>query len=345
MANISDALDVNVLSGGAGKVSADIGDAFVPEVWSQAILDKFQQKTMMLQLANDLSADAVGADKIHLPHIGVTPLSSVSQGTAIDADTTTSSSMASTETALTIDQHKVTSLFIPDALKAQSSYNLFNLYSDQMAYAISRGVDNYLMYKVVDNLTTVYGSATGTAFGAADATVDVGTALTGSLLGSIMELATIETGSMDGWAMVLSPKLYASLANLDSGAGFVRGSASPAGASFAETGVVGNILGMPVILSNSPYLDAASVSADADKGISEWTGFDTDNATNDDIFRGFCIHQSALYYASSQAPRVQQSYQHRYLSDLITVDAIYGCAVRNADVDGDRRIIGLIDNV
>ena len=351
MANISDPLDINMLQGGASAAAADsVGQEFVPEVWGQAILDKFRQKTMMLQLANDLSSEAVGADKIHLPHIGVTPLASVVQGTPIVSDVATSASMAATETALTIDQHKVTSLWIPDALKAQSSYNLFNMYSDQLAYAIGRGVDNYLMYKIADNLSTVYGTATGVAFGATDGTIDCGTALSASILGELMEKCTLETGSMEGWSLVLGTKLYGSLANLDSGAGFVRGSASPAGATFAATGVVGNILGMPVILSNSPYLEVEDVAVDDDKGITAWEGFDTsgtggDDSTNDDALRGFAIHESALYYAASQAPRVQQSYQHTELSDLITVDSIYGCAVRNANASGDRRIIGLSKNV
>tara|TARA_Y100000004_G_scaffold73298_1_gene82309 strand:- start:1108 stop:2145 length:1038 start_codon:yes stop_codon:yes gene_type:complete len=345
MANISDPLDINMLQGGASAAAADsVGQEFVPEVWGQAILDKFRTNTVMLPLANDLSSEANGTDKIHLPHIGVTPLSSVSQGTAIDADVTTGGSMVATETALNIDQHKVTSLFIPDALKAQSSYNLFNLYSDQLAYAIGRGVDNYLMYKVVDNLTTAHGGTSGATQDTVDM-LEVGDALSTSNIDDIFKAVILETGSAEGWTMVLSPTLYASLAALDSGAGFVRGTTSPLGAGFASTGVAGNILGMNVVVSQSPYLDVATVSADADKGITAWDGFDTNDGTNDDILRGFCIHNSALYYAAAQAPRVQQSYQHRYLSDLITVDAIYGCAVRNSATAGDRRIIGLSKNV
>ena len=345
MANISDPLDINTLQGGASAAAADsVGQEFVPEVWGQAILDKFRTNTVMLPLANDLSSEAVGADKIHLPHIGVTPLSSVTQGTAIDADVTTGGSMVATETALEIDQHKVTSLFIPDALKAQSSYNLFNLYSDQLAYAIGRGVDNYLMYKIVDNLTTAHGGTSGATQDSVDM-LEIGDALSTSNIDDIFKAVILETGSAEGWTMVLSPTLYASLAALDTAAGFVRGTAGPLGADFASTGVAGNILGMNVVVTQSPYLDVATVSADADKGVTAWTGFDTNDSTNDDILRGFCIHNSALYYAAAQAPRVQQSYQHRYLSDLVTVDAIYGCAVRNSATAGDRRIIGLSKNV
>ena len=349
--NIEDPLDINMLQGGASAAASNsVGQEFVPEVWGQAILDKFRTNTVMLPLANDLSSEANGTDKIHLPHVGVTPLSSVSQGTAITPDVTSDSagggsdSMISTETELNIDQHKVTSLFIPDALKAQSSYNLFNLYSDQLAYAMGRGIDNYLMYKIVDNLTTAHGSNTGATQDTVDM-LEVGDALSSSNIDAIFKAVILETGSAEGWTMVLSPTLYASLAALDSGAGFVRGTASPLGAGFASTGVAGNILGMNVVVSQSPYLDVATVTADADKGVTGWDGFDLNDGTNDDILRGFCIHNSALYYAASQAQRVQQSYQHRYLSDLITVDSIYGCAVRNSAVAGDRRIIGLSKNV
>tara|TARA_R100000655_G_scaffold43730_1_gene80121 strand:+ start:414 stop:1451 length:1038 start_codon:yes stop_codon:yes gene_type:complete len=345
MANISDPLDINMLQGGASAAAADsVGQEFVPEVWGQAILDKFRTNTVMLPLANDLSSEAVGADKIHLPHIGVTPLGDVAQGTPIASDVASGGSMVATETSLSIDQHKVTSLWIPDALKAQSSYNLFNMYSDQLAYAIGRGVDNYLMYKIVDNLTTAHGGTSGATQDTVDM-LEVGDALAAGNIDDIFKAVILETGSTEGWTMVLSPTLYASLAALDSAAGFVRGTAGPLGADFASTGVAGNILGMNVVVTQSPYLDVGAVSADADKGVTAWTGFDTNDSTNDDILRGFCIHNSALYYAAAQSPRVQQSYQHTELSDLITVDAIYGCAVRNSATAGDRRIIGLSKNV
>ena len=160
MANISDPLDINMLQGGASAAAADsVGQEFVPEIWGRAILDKFRTNTVMLPLANDLSSEATNTDKIHLPHVGVTPLADVAQGTAIASDVTTDGSMVATETELEISEHKVTSLWIPDALKAQSSYNLFNMYSSQLAYAIGRGIDNYLMYKVADNLSTTHGSA------------------------------------------------------------------------------------------------------------------------------------------------------------------------------------------
>ena len=52
---ISDALDVNVHSGGTGAVTPNIADQFIPEVWGRAILDVFQQTIMMNNLGINLS--------------------------------------------------------------------------------------------------------------------------------------------------------------------------------------------------------------------------------------------------------------------------------------------------
>tara|TARA_R100000655_G_scaffold107617_1_gene158298 strand:- start:1110 stop:2177 length:1068 start_codon:yes stop_codon:yes gene_type:complete len=340
-----DPYDTDVFSGGAGAITADIGSKFVPQLWGSAILDKFQQKSVMLGLANDLSSEANGGNIINLPHIGVTQLTAVTQGTAISPDVTSDGSQTDgNATVLTIDQHQATSLMLPDAMKAQSSYDIFNMYADQMAYAIARGVDNYLMYSVVANLTTVHGTTSGAAQDTVD-NIEVGDAIAAGNIDDIFKACIAETGSPDGWTMVLSPTLYASLAALDSGAGFVRGSAAALGADFSRTGFVGQILGMNVVMTNSPYLDVDAVSANTGKGITAWTGFDTNDGTNDDVLRGFVIHDSALYYAASQVPTVKQSYQHRYLADLVSVDAIYGCAVRNSATAGDRRIIMLSKNI
>ena len=216
------------------------------------------------------------------------------------------------------------------------------IYGGRAGYSMARAVDNFLAYKIVANLTAVLGSTTGVA---GNATCNVNLAdgdLDSTGLANLMGIVTKETGSTDDWVIVLGSTTYSSLAKLGSGNAFVQGTqGSPAGSSFASSGVVGSLLGMPVILSNNVYLDTSSVSADADKNISAWTGFDTDGATNDDTLRGFAIHKSAMYQAFSKTPTIKMSYQHQYMQNLLTVDSIYGAVVRNADTDGERRIIAL----
>tara|TARA_R100001510_G_C7650084_1_gene207587 strand:- start:1347 stop:2402 length:1056 start_codon:yes stop_codon:yes gene_type:complete len=348
---LTDPLGSNILIGGlqgnaSHNANADtIGDQFVPEMWGQAILDSFQKNTVMTSVGTDLSAMAGSGDAINLPHVGVPIVKAVSQNSETIAMDVSGSDTATT-TQLKFDEHYVAPLWIPDAVKVQSSYDLFSLYSDQLGYAIAKTVDNYLMSTVANSLSSAIGSGDGVN---ANSTmnVEVGASISAANLSSLLALVIGQTGSVDGWTIVLGKTAYGALGSL--GNSFAQGTQAPLGANFASTGVVGSLLGMPVIASNNVFLDAGSVAADAEKGITKaWTGFDTGSAgadsDDDDILRGFCIHESALYYGI-QSQNVKQSYQHTYMSDLVSADVIYGAVARCADSDGDRRIIALTDSL
>jgi len=347
---LTDPLGSNILIGGVGSSSTMGADndtlalEFVPEVWARAILESFNKNTVMTQCGTDLSgiARAQGGDKIRLPHVGVPIVTAVTQNAeplALDV----SGSDTGVDTELDIDQHYAAPLWLPDAVKAQSSYDLFSVYSGQLGYAIAKAVDNHLMYTVVAALTSVLGSGDGVN---ANATmnVEVGTALTPSMLASLMGIIAGETGSVDGWKIVLSPTAYGSLANTSNfGNSWTQGVGGLMGQSYGA-GVVGSLLGMPVIASNSAFMDVGSVAASAEAGIhTAWTGFDTGASTDDDYLRGFAIHDSALYWAIQDA-KVEQSRQHTFMQDLISTSSLYGAVARTADSAGNRRIISLTDS-
>jgi len=340
----SDPFDVNVHSGGTGAVSQNIADQFIPEVWGQAILEAFQQKIMMKNVGIDLSPEVANSgDKIHLPHIGVPALSAFTQGSEISADIT--GSATSDETALTISEYNVASAYVPDIVKVQSNYDLLEIYAKQLAYACARGFDNFLSYLVANNLQSLLSSATGVV--GADPNNSMHVETTGSVLSQgnltdLMGLILGETGDTEGWNLVLSPEMYASLNSLTS---YSQGTQATLGAEFGRTGNAGAILGMPVWIAQSPYMSVGgAVSADASKGIKAIAdGFDTDGATDDDIVYGYAIHESALYFAFSKEAKMQASYRHSYLSTLVTCESVYGGAIRNADADGERRIFALVD--
>lgn len=342
----TDPFDVNVHSGGTGAVSQNIADQFIPEVWGQAILEAFQQKIMMKNVGIDLSPEIANqGDKIHLPHIGVPALSAFTQGGEIATDV--SGSATSDETSLTVSEYNVGSAYIPDIVKVQSNYDLMEIYAKQLAYACARGFDNFMHFKVADNLRTLLKSGTGAIGGDADTSMHVqttGSVLSQANLTSLMGLILGETGDTEGWNLVLSPDMYASLNSLTS---YSEGTQATLGAEFGRTGNAGAILGMPVWIAQSPYMGSASggasVSADASKGIQALADLDDTDANNDDIVYGYAIHESALYYAFSKEAKMQASYRHSYLSTLVTCESVYGGAVRNADADGERRIFGLVD--
>ena len=343
----TDPMDVNVQSGGTGAVTANVADQFIPEVWGQAIEDVFKQTIMMDNVGIDLSPDVAShGDVIHLPHIGVPELSAFTQGGEIAPDTTSDASMTSEETLLTISEYNVASVYVPDIVNVQSSYDLMNIYVKQLAYASARGFDNYLHYLVANNLQGLLASATGAVGADADTSIHVqttGSALSQANLTSLMSIILGETGSTDGWNLVLSPKMYSSLNALTEYAQGTQG--APLGAGFGSTGNAGNLLGMPVWVAQSPYMDAsgADVSADATKGIKAVADLETSGTDDNDIVYGYAIHESALYYAFSKKSKITATYRHAYLSWLVTCESVYGGAVKNADAQGDRRIIALVD--
>ena len=239
---LTDPLGSNILIGGVGGSSdlganADtIGDQFVPEIWGQAVLDSFNKNTVLSKLGTDLSALAAdGGDKINLPHVGTPIVKPVTQNAEVIALDVSGGDTA-TSTTLTIDQHHVAPIWIPDAVKAQSTYDLFNLYAGQMGYAIARAIDNYVAYSIVSNLETALGSGDGIS--STTAAVEVGTSFTEANLASLMGLIVGETGDTNGWVLVLSPVTYGALANIGRSS-FDQGTANALlGADFARTGQV-----------------------------------------------------------------------------------------------------------
>ena len=342
----TDPLDVNVHSGGTGAVTPNVADQFIPEVWGQAVFDVFEQKIMMKNLGTDLSPNVANfGDKIHLPHIGVPELSAFTQGSEIAPDVTSGGSMTSQESTITISEYNVASVYVPDIVNVQSNYDLLSIYTKQLGYAAARGFDNYMHYLVANNLQGLLTSATGAVGADADTSIHVettGSALSAANLSSLMAIILGETGTTEGWNLVLSPAMYASLASL---ADFVKGTASPLGAGFESTGNAGNLLGMPVWVAQSPYMatDGGDVSADATKGIKEVLDLEGSGTDDNDIVYGYAIHNSALYYAFSKEAKITASYRHAYLSTLVTVESVYGGTAINTDAAGDRRIIALVD--
>jgi hypothetical protein len=221
------------------------------------------------------------------------------------------------------------------------------IYAKQLAYACARGFDNFLHYQVANNLQGLLSSATGAVGADPNNSMHVettGSTLSQANLTSLMGLILGETGDTEGWNLVLSPDMYASLNGLTS---YSQGTQATLGADFGRTGNAGAILGMPVWIAQSPYMGSASggadVSADATKGIKALDDLETSGTDNNDIIYGYAIHETALYYAFSKEAKMQASYRHSYLSTLVTCESVYGGAVRNADADGERRIFALVD--
>ena len=137
---ISDPMGGDILGGGStadGITSTQVAD-FIPEVWSTSILDSFDKKSVMLGLCNDHSAAvAFGA--------------ALSFGDGSDTGD---------KLQVTIDQHEVAHLLLPDIVKIQSSFDLVSLYGQRIGVALAEAIDNYIMGTVI---LPAHSTATGPA--------------------------------------------------------------------------------------------------------------------------------------------------------------------------------------
>ena len=344
---LTDPSTANILSGGTGAHARTLGDQFIPEVWGQAILSVFQQKIMMKNVATNISSDVSEAgDVIHLPNIGVPELDAFTQGSEVAV--TTAGSETGVTTDLTLNQYNVASVSIPDIVNVQASYDLMSIYVKQLAYACARGFDNFLHYQVANNFQGLLASATGAVGGDADTSMHIqstGSTLSQANLTSLMALILGETGSTDGWHLVLSPDMYATLNALTE---YAQGTQNaPLGAGFGSTGNAGSLLGMPVWVAQSPYMGTAVAGADVaaveGKGILAVDDLETSGTDDNDLVYGYAIHESAMYYAFAKEAKVTASYRHAYLSTLVTCESAYGACIRNTDADGNRRAFAIVD--
>ena len=334
---------MNVVVGGGGSIASDtttgtVADAFIPEVWGPAILESFDKHSVMLNLFNDHSgALSAGGDVVHLPNLGNIAVADAPQMGAPLGSTFDNTGDTGQSLDITVNEHLVAHFMVPDLVKVQASYDLMSMYANRLGVALEEAVDNYVMGQLI--LTS--GAFSSTSGVPAALSVDVA----GSLVDKIDDItskAVTESGSTTGWNLVLGPTLYSSLALLGSGAGFAYGTVgAPAGSNFATTGQIGTLMGMKTFVTNNAYMDQTTVSANAGKNIVVWNGFDSDDGTADTEFRGLLIHDDALHCAFKKKAGVNATYEHLYLSHLMTSEVAFGMARNHDNADGKRRIIVL----
>lgn len=264
--------------------------------------------------ANDLSAFvAGGADKIHIPTFDTIATGTKAPETAISY---TDNASAMTEETLTIDQHTYTATLIEDVLKVQSNYDLMNIYTQEMGYAMANKIDEYLDSKLI----TACSSSSG-------AVNKINTA--GDLSDSsnadfklILENILPEDQDVTNWTLVVSPSAFASLSSLVQLSYATAG--APLGQNFANTGQINTVFGIPIVMSNNVTTSA--------------TDLDTSGGTDQVSPIGYCIHKSAMHIAYSQGVRMQAEYDIDYLGTKMVADMVYGCTIRNSSTAGQKRV-------
>ena len=204
---------------------------FIPEMWSDALLDYAERMFRIRNQVSDFSGMlAGGGDTLHIPKVTEETAAAKAADTAVTYSANTDGKID-----LSVDQHHYEAKRIEDIVKVQESADLFNMYARSMGYAIAKKVENYLAVDVVQ-------IATGN-----DTALSTDNQLTAALLRSgLVKLLDAGHDYTDGnsW-LYASPEVYSYLLGLDEFVHFDK-RGDEAG---QVSGKVGDVYGMPVHVS------------------------------------------------------------------------------------------------
>tara|TARA_R100001163_G_scaffold24778_1_gene20497 strand:- start:1384 stop:2256 length:873 start_codon:yes stop_codon:yes gene_type:complete len=272
------------------EVTTTTAANFIPEMWSDAILDyaeaKFQLKNQVLDFS---SMVASGGDILNIPKVTEETAANLSSGSAVTYGANTDGVVQ-----LTIDQHAVEAKRIGDHVKVQESADLFGAYAKSMGYSIAKYIENYIAVSVLQ-------AATGN-----DVTLGTDNNMTSAKIREgLQKLLDGNWDYGDGDTFLYcSPAAYMYILSLQD---FYDASRRGDSTNPAVNGSLGSIYGMPTFSS---------------------TDWDDDGGTGDETATIF--NRNAVYFAQQLAPRVQSQYDIDYLSTSIVVDVMFGAALSGA---------------
>lgn len=268
---------------------------FIPELWTDAVRASFKKNLVLANVGTDFSSlVAGGGDTINITSVADVPnVVAKAPHVAFDYTSATEDSLS-----LALTTHNVTGTMVEDMGAIQSSSDLLSMYSDSIGYKLALGFDTNVETALA--LTTECINIAGNTVAK---TIDAAT------LAHISKVVLENDCPLNECTLVLNPTLYASLFRIDD---FIH--ISKTGITDAANGQVGSVMGMNVVLSNNITSTNANGAVDsADGGLN-----------NDNVLGGFVIHQSALAYGFSQAPRVQAEYSVDHLATKLIGDSIGG---------------------
>ena len=260
---------------------------FLPELWADLIYKFFDEKLVFKNTVEDYSALVQnGGDTVHIPEIAKMSASSLTDGAQISYV-----APAETNTQLSIDKHFYSAKMFTDVLQVQSSYDLISAYAKALSCALAKQVDSDIAAQLIQ-----------VNQGATLATDDQITANEFEAAIAVLGENDIDYTSGDVY-FVVNPTLYADMLNPAGtfGAAFVRSDITGFNSenSPALTGVVGRLMGMPVLMSNSLSSGGTNVS-------------------------GVIYHKSACAMAVQRDIDVKESYDIDFLATKIVAHTLYG---------------------
>lgn len=333
---------------GSSHNTTTTGANYIPELWSNEVIAAYKRATVMRNLVTMINHQGKKGDTIHIPNFTRGSASAKAASTQVVLNTATHG-----VTDISINKHYEYSVLIEDILDVQGLPTLRQQYTDDAGYALAKQIDQNLhvltsgfqggaapaaatLYE-----TAVLGSDGSTTFsGAANTNTGNGADLTDVGLRRMIQTLDDQDVPNDGRSLVIPPsykKVMLGIARFTEQA--FRGDGT-----MLKTGVVGDVYGIPVVVStNCPWVHVNSVTgtqtgnflstiptgttaatngnADNYNYAVDWT---TSTPTDTKYRVGCLVHKSSLALVEQMGIRSQTQYKQEYLGDLFTADTIYG---------------------
>ena len=248
---------------------------FIPEIWAQAVRASFKKGLVLGNLGTDFSSlVAGGGDIVHIPSVAdVANIATKDPHVPVNYTNATEDKID-----LNVTTHSYSSAMIDDMGKIQANSDLLSMYADSIGYKLALGFDTSLETTLA--LTTECINIAGNTVAK---TID---ALT---LAHISKVVMENDCPLNECTLVLNPTLYASLFRIDD---FIH--ISKTNTANVQNGLVGQVMGMNVVLSNNITSTNHNDAVDSDDG----------GLNNANVLGGFVVHNSALGYAFSKPPTI-----------------------------------------
>ena len=284
------------LANPAASYASDVELAvFIPEIWADAVRASFKKSLVMGNLGVDYSALlAGGGDIVNVPSVADVA-DSAAKAKHIPVNYTNATE---DQLQITVQTHKYASAMVDDMGVVQASADLLSMYADSIGYKMALGFE--VDIEVALALTTEcidiepYNAAK---------VIDAAT------LAHMSKVVLENDCPLNECALILNPTLYSSLFKIDD---FIH--ISKTAAVDVPNGLVGQVMGMSVYLSNNISSTNHNDAVDSDNGA----------LTDGNVLGGFLMHKSALGYAFSKRPTVNSEYDIDYIAHKLVGDTIYG---------------------
>ena len=280
------------------EVTTTTAAVFIPEVWEEAILDYAERQFRIKNQVTNVS-DIASGDTVHVPRVSEETAGTLSSGSAVTFGANTDG-----EVQISMDSHIVEGKRIGDLVRVQRSYDLFNLYSRSMGYAVAKKIENVLALLMQTATANDVSLGTDNTF------------TTAKVREGLQKLLDAGVDYTNGDTFFYaSPAAYMSLASLGEFIDYEK-RGPEAGGNANVNGMVKQIYGMETY---------SSVDWDDDGGSGDETA---------SIFT-----RDAILYAEQFPLRVQQSYNLEYLATELVVDQLIGAALHQGTGDAACQVV------